>query len=133
MKYLLMATLLSINLYANSLQTQDEHGDYSSSWETWTTLANKNDPEGLLNLGTLYLEGLGTKQDTNKGIELYTKSARIGYVLAQESLVDIYCNGRYVKQDLRICAYWANKAETKFVNQLWNKYELWNYITLGKR
>ena len=54
------------------------------------------------NLGNMYINGHGVKQDYKKAIEWYEKAAAQGYPLAKNNLGVIYDNGFGVKQDKKI-------------------------------
>ncbi len=73
-------------------------------------LANKNNVQAQYELGILYNHGETTKEDTQKAIEWYTKSAKLGYAPAQYDLGVMYYNGKGVKQDYKQALNWYTKS-----------------------
>lgn len=72
--------------------------------------ANKGKPGSQYNLGLLYQEGKGVRQDHPKAIKWYEKSANQGYSSAQHALGVIYYNGRGVRQNSATAKEWFGKA-----------------------
>ena len=72
--------------------------------------ANKGKPGSQYNLGLLYQEGKGVRQDYLKAIKWYEKSANQGYSSAQHALGVIYYNGRGVRQNSATAKEWFGKA-----------------------
>ncbi|MDK2070534.1 tetratricopeptide repeat protein, partial [Aliarcobacter butzleri] len=62
------------------------------------------------NIGFLYGNGQGVKQDFKKAKEWYEKAAAQGDVQAQYNIGFLYGNGQGVKQDKRIAKQWFGKA-----------------------
>ena len=60
----------------------------------------QSNQEAAFYLATLYETGNGVAQDMTKAIELYNKSADMGYGKAQSYLGDIYYEGRGTEKDL---------------------------------
>ena len=128
MKSILIVALLTVSVFASDARRQ---GQVMNELEVSTKATlYENSAENFFRQGFLTMEGIDTIQDTHKAIELYKKSSRIGYRMAQESLADEYCSGDKIKQDFKQCSYWANRADYKY---LWNKYELWNYMPHGAK
>jgi len=62
--------------------------DWYEGFITWNLMAeNENKPEAYYNIAYCYLNGEGTKQDLNKAIDCYEKSAYLGL---NESFVTMY-------------------------------------------
>ena len=74
----------------------------------WLTLSAEDDnARSLCLLGNRYLDGQGVDHpDRDKGIELLTRSAELGYALAMQNLGAIY--GNYLEEEKS--AYWFDKA-----------------------
>ncbi len=58
------------------------------------------------NLGNMYREGEGVKQDYAKAVRWYTKAAEQGYALAQCNLGVMYANGTGVSPDYKLAYGW---------------------------
>jgi uncharacterized protein len=63
-----------------------------------------------LPIGVSYLEGLGTKQDLEKGIEWTRKAAQKGDAKAQYNLGMAYLDGEGVSKNSRLARIWLEKA-----------------------
>lgn len=68
-------------------------------------------PEAAFYLATLYETGNGVAQEMSKAIDLYRKSADMGYGKAQSYLADIYYEGRGVDKDLITAVSLYQKAQ----------------------
>jgi TPR repeat protein len=62
------------------------------------------------NLGYLYAEGKGVKQDSAEAAKWYRKAAEQGWASAQANLGYLYAQGKGVKQDSAEAAKWYRKA-----------------------
>ena len=69
------------------------------------------DPIAAFQLSRFYLQGINTKIDNEKGIDLLEFSAQNGVFQAQELLSNVYKQGLYgVAKDQIKYEYWLNKA-----------------------
>lgn len=69
------------------------------------------DPIAAFQLSRFYLQGINTKIDNEKGIDLLEFSAQNGVLQAQELLSNVYKQGLYgVAKDQIKYEYWLNKA-----------------------
>lgn len=59
----------------------------------------RNDFEACTNLGVMYFNGVGVRQDKFKAVELFTKAAQAGNVQAQNNLGYMYSIGEGVNRD----------------------------------
>ncbi len=66
------------------------------------------------NLGLMYDNGLGVKQDYAKGAKWYRKAAKKGNATAQYNLGLMYENGEGVPQDYAQAHMWYNLAASSF-------------------
>lgn len=72
------------------------------------------DPIAAFQLSRFYLQGINTKIDNEKGIDLLEFSAQNGVLQAQELLSNVYKQGLYgVAKDQIKYEYWLNKANSK--------------------
>ncbi len=73
-------------------------------------LAVQGDAKAQFNLGILYGEGLGVRQDSAKAAEWYKKSADQGIPEAQYNLGVMYLKGEGLRQDYAKAAVWYEKV-----------------------
>ncbi|WP_308726487.1 tetratricopeptide repeat protein, partial [Haemophilus influenzae] len=62
------------------------------------------------NLGSMYYNGRGVKQDDFEAVKWFSKAAAQGDAIAQASLGNMYFEGRGVKQDDFEAMKWFSKA-----------------------
>ena len=62
------------------------------------------------NLGVMYDNGQGVRQDDAQAVYWYRKAAEQGNVEAQHNLGAVYVNGQGVHQDHKIAKEWYKKA-----------------------
>ena len=62
------------------------------------------------NLGYLYDLGLGVKQDRQKGFELYSRAADLGWGEAMWNLANMYGAGQLGAKDLNMACVWTLRA-----------------------
>jgi hypothetical protein len=61
---------------------------------------------------------------------MFKKSAEQGFVDSQFALGILYINGEGVLKSYKQAAYWIKKANengNERAEEVWNKYELWDY------
>lgn len=70
--------------------------DMKKAHEWFKKAAEKNDPEALYSLGSMYEQGFGVIRNTNKAYNYYIKSANQGYISSEYNLgVYFYERGNY--------------------------------------
>lgn len=119
-KTLLLSTLLAaaaFNTQAISPQEQlkqgvvaYEQGNYQKAYELWLPLAEQGLVVAQYNLGVMYENGQGVKQDYQQAAKWYQKAAEQGIAEAQYNLGLMYYNGQGVKQDNVQAFNWWEKA-----------------------
>jgi hypothetical protein len=67
--------------------------NFENSFKYYAMAADQNDPIALNNLGSLYFNGIGTKQNHGKALELFSKSADLGNDNAATNLAFILLTG----------------------------------------
>lgn len=83
-----------IGLGYMSLSTGDkDRFDPEKAFEMFSMAATQGDPEAMFELGKLHEKGIGTKQDVAKALELYQKSADLGFADAINDLGFLYYQG----------------------------------------
>lgn len=68
--------------------------------------AEKGDAYAQAKVAELYLNGVGVKEDVQKGIEWYERASETDEGYAARQLAKIYSEGRYVPKDGEKAAYW---------------------------
>lgn len=81
-----------------------EQGNHAKAFEWNTKAAGQGYAAAQNNLGGMYRQGQGVRQDYQKAVEWYTKAAHQGFAEAQYNLGAMYYNGQGVSQ---------NKSTTK--------------------
>lgn len=132
MKKLLLLSLLILNFSSQAFDDLEDGyhkrgfkkgmeayqiGDYETALDVWTTLAQPGvldwhdaDIESMHELGKMYLYGIGTEKNVNKGFKLILKSAKEGYSSAQLLIGLIYNEGIVKSQDSEKALEWIMKA-----------------------
>jgi len=87
-----------------------KRGDYQTAFKLWLPLAEQGDASAQFNLGLMYDNGQGVKQDDVDAVKWYRKAAEQGYAKAQFNLGVMYHNGLGVKQDDVEAVKWYRKA-----------------------
>ena len=90
--------------------TAYEQSNYQTAFKLWLPLAEQGNAKAQYNLGVMYGNGRGVKQDYFKAVNWYRKAAEQGYAKAQFNLGNMYANGRGVKQDDVEAVKWFRKA-----------------------
>ena len=83
-----------------------QHADYKAAVAAWQPLAIKGNPVAQNNLGILYLDGKGVKQDTSEALRYLSLSAASGSALGQNNLGGLYREGKGVPRDYSKAAQW---------------------------
>jgi len=77
----------------------------------WLTVASENGvPDSQLNLGIMYKNGDGVKQDTSKAIYWMERSAEQGFIPAQQLLGFAYRYGSWISTDYKKAFKWFSRA-----------------------
>ncbi|MGX2975159.1 tetratricopeptide repeat protein, partial [Ursidibacter arcticus] len=97
----LLATATSSLVYANTPEQQFQQG---------VEAAEQGIPEAQYNLGLMYYNGQGVKQDYQQAEKLFQQAAEQGIAQAQYNLGVMYNNGRGVKQDYQQAVKWYQQA-----------------------
>ncbi|HHW5018725.1 TPA: tetratricopeptide repeat protein, partial [Haemophilus influenzae] len=79
--------------------TAYEQSNYQTAFKLWLPLAEQGNAKAQYNLGVMYGNGRGVKQDYFKAVNWYRKAAEQGHADAQLNLGYMYEKGRGVKQD----------------------------------
>lgn len=81
-----------------------ESKDYKTALKVFEELGLKGDIESQYNVGIIYSNGYGIKEDKKKALEWYEKAASQGYVEAQHEVALYFEQGRTVDKNLQKAA-----------------------------
>lgn len=76
-----------------------DQGNDAKAFEWFTKAAGQGHAEAQFNLGLMYEQGYGVRQDYQKAVEWYTKAAHQGVAQAQYNLGFKYYYGHGVRQN----------------------------------
>ena len=102
MKYLISCFLLTGTLFANDFDKAInlyDQGNFAKAVQLFQKACDGGDASGCSDLGVLYANGQGVKQDYFKAVELYQKACDGGHASGFYNLGVSYANGQGVKQD----------------------------------
>lgn len=100
----MMVALLSLGLAQAVLA--DNVPDFKETLQA----AEQGDAEAQYNLGVMYAQGQGVRQDDAQAVQWYRQAAEQGYAQAQSNLGVMYYNGQGVRQNYKIAKEWFGKA-----------------------
>ena len=72
--------------------------------------AEQGNADAQFNLGVMYNNGQGVRQDYTQAVQWYRKAAEQGDAKAQYNLGAMYANGLGVRQNYKIAKEWFGKA-----------------------
>jgi len=107
---LLLAMPLTINAGIDEGLIAYNLGDYTTALREWSLLAESGDASAQYNLGLLYHEGEGVRQDYAQAASWFRMAAEQGDADAQFNLGLMYRNGEGVEQDFTEAVKWYRKA-----------------------
>ena len=85
-------------------------GDYATALREWVPLAQNGHPNAQNNLGVMYREGEGVRQNYDEAVKLFRLSANQGDAEAQNNLGWLYDNGWGVTQNYNEANKWYKLA-----------------------
>jgi len=103
------ACFLLGNIYYSG--THGQEVNMPLAFKYWKTGAKLGDPNCMVNLGTMYYHGNGTKQDFEKAFYCSQNAAVLGSEIAMQNLVDMYERGVGVPQSSEHAQYYRNLLE----------------------
>ena len=109
----LLSNLILISLFGLPIYSYAEIANNTSAVEFFLKneqLANEGNIFSQYNLGLMYSNGKGVRQDYTKALEWYQKAANQGYAKAQYNLGLMYSDGKGVRQDYTKAFEWYQKA-----------------------
>ncbi|HFA5965852.1 tetratricopeptide repeat protein [Neisseria gonorrhoeae] len=84
--------------------------DDVSDFKETLQVAEQGNAEAQFNLGLMYDNGQGVRQDYAEAVRWYRQAAEQGHAVAQKNLGVMYYDGRGVRQDLALAQQWLGKA-----------------------
>ena len=87
-----------------------EQSDYQTAFKLWLPLAEQGEANVQLNLGVMYANGQGVKQDDVEAVKWYRKAAEQGNANAQMILGTVYFLGKGVQFNKALAKEWFGKA-----------------------
>ena len=102
----IVAAALSLGVY----QVGVAQGMSQQEIEVLASKAMAGDVDAQFNLGVMYVNGYGVRQDYVKVREWYEKAAAQGNARAQFNLGNLYVNGEGVRQDYVKAREWYEKS-----------------------
>jgi TPR repeat protein len=100
------------NSVGSGLQAEKRYGEARIWYER---AAAQGHALATNNLAYLHDLGLGVKQDRQKGFELYTRAADLGWAEAMWNLANMYGAGQLGEKDLDMACVWTLRT-VRFVN-----------------
>ena len=85
-------------------------GDFKTAMENWKPIADSGDAGAQTNVGLLYSQGKGVKQDYAQAVDWYKKAAMQNYPDAEYNLGIMYKEGKGVAADSTEAARWFKYA-----------------------
>jgi len=98
MAVLLLTTLIYANSFDDGLKAYN-NGKYKEAVKWFKKAANQGNASAQTNLGFMYDNGQGVRQDYKEAVKWYKKAANQGDAGAQYNLGFMYKNGQGVRQD----------------------------------
>ncbi|MBR2838858.1 MAG: sel1 repeat family protein [Kiritimatiellae bacterium] len=72
--------------------------------------AAQRDPNGFVNLGACYLQGMGCPQDMEMAFQCYRSAAEAGHPEAMDNMSAMYQFGHGVKKNAELSLFWAMRG-----------------------
>ncbi|GAB1462949.1 WG repeat-containing protein [Pedobacter sp.] len=84
--------------------------NYNEAFKQYTIAANKGYDVGMVQLGLLYMQGLGVTEDRKETLKWFQKAADIGNINAMFMVGMAYSSGNLGPKDLKIAEQWFLKS-----------------------
>lgn len=99
-------------------QAAYDRKEYTTALRLWRPLAEKGIARAQNNLGVMYENGKGVRQNINEALKWYRLAAEQGYPGAQNNLALIYAIGRYVRRDPIRAYMWFSLASSSLTGEI---------------
>jgi hypothetical protein len=108
-----------------------EEGRYDQARSLLQTLVDGGNMKAHFELGTMYLEGLGTPKDHRRAFRLLRKAAEHGVPPAQFNLAMMYLKGLGVAPDSAKAYAWMRRADSNDLYAANYTLGLWSWLGIG--
>ena len=95
-----------------NIGTNELHRILHKSFSYFGQAAAQRDPNGFVNLGTCYLQGLGCKRDLELAFECFKSAAEMGHPEGMDYVSASYEHGHGVKKDAERSLYWKMRGKS---------------------
>ena len=102
----LAAALIALGLNQAVCADDDDVSDFQETLQA----AKQGNVDAQYNLGLMYEQGQGVRQDYAQAVQWCRRAAEQGHAGAQFNLGVMYAEGRGVRQDLALAQEWFGKA-----------------------
>lgn len=119
-KIIMLLSLYSVSLYANTTPLQDgfdayRAGRYDVAMQYWLPLAkshdiSKDNSDAMYNLGLLYMNGQGVKKDFKLAKQWFKRAAFYGSADAAYNLGTMYMSQKFGFPSKKDALYWWKEA-----------------------
>jgi TonB family protein len=99
-------------------QAAYNRGDYTTAQRLWRPLAEQGIARAQNNLGVMYENGRGVRQDVNEALRWYRLAAEQSYAGAWNNLGLIYALGRGVPRDPLLAYMWFDLAASSLTGEV---------------
>ena len=93
-----------------SVDTNKLQRVFERSYGYFKRAAAQRDPNGFVNLGACYLQGLGCQQDMEMAFQCYRSAAEAGHPEAMDNISAMYQFGHGVKKDIELSLLWGMRG-----------------------
>ena len=110
-----VASLFSLPILADFATGLDAYqkGDFAVAFQSWLPLAEQGSAAAQFNVGLLYYDGKGIRQDYAQAANWFLLSAEQDYTKAQHDLGAMYGAGKGLKRDYVQAYKWLNICAAK--------------------
>ena len=99
---LCLLLLISMSSFGNNFEKGARafnFGDYRTAYDIWYPMALNGDSNAQHNIGRMFYEGLGVRQNYSEGLRWFDRSAKQGNPRSLNSLGVAYYDGRAISID----------------------------------
>ena len=105
-----LATQEALNARGPGADTNKLQRVLQKSYNYFRRAAAQRDPNGFVNLGACYLQGIGCPQDMAMAFQCYRSAAEAGHPEAMDNISAMYQFGHGVKKDLELSLLWSMRG-----------------------
>ena len=105
-----LATQEALNARGPGADTNKLQRVLQKSYNYFRRAAAQRDPNGFVNLGACYLQGIGCPQDMAMAFQCYRSAAEAGHPEAMDNISAMYQFGHGVKKDQELSLLWSMRG-----------------------